>query len=129
VLRAAMGACFRIPLIAMPDCQAAADWLATGPAAVEMIAADPAQADPENYPDRSSQLFSQWPSRWPVPAALVIGNEARGLSDDVCRLCRRHVAIPMPGQVESLNAATAAAILCFHLMLARQEYGRDQIPS
>jgi RNA methyltransferase, TrmH family len=110
VLRAAMGSCFHVPLVMMPDLQAAADWLSTGVPAVEMIAA----FTPEN-----GRPGGSWPSKWPVPAAVVIGNEARGLPEEAGHLCVCSAAIPMPGRAESLNAASAAAILCFELMRAR----------
>lgn len=48
--------------------------------------------------------------------ALLIGNEARGLSDDVSDLADRKIKIPMEGKVESLNAAIATAILMYEAM-------------
>lgn len=42
---------------------------------------------------------------------LAIGSEGRGLSREVLDLCDRTVIIPMRPGTESLNAATAAAIL------------------
>ncbi len=106
VLRAAMGSCFHIPLLALPDITAIAEWLAAGPCPVPLLAADPNGTDCR-------------PDRLPVPAALVIGNEARGLSAEARRICSRLVRIPMPGRAESLNAAAAAAILSYELMRAR----------
>lgn len=48
--------------------------------------------------------------------ALLIGNEARGLSDEVSALADRMIKIPMEGKVESLNAAIATAILMYEAM-------------
>lgn len=45
-------------------------------------------------------------------AALVIGNESRGLSDSVLSLCSQEVTIPRLGGAESLNAAVSTGILC-----------------
>jgi TrmH family RNA methyltransferase len=45
--------------------------------------------------------------------ALIIGNEGRGVSDEVMRLARTRVTLPMKGNIESLNAAIAAAILMY----------------
>lgn len=45
--------------------------------------------------------------------AFAIGNEGAGLSAELSSLARQKVTIPMPGAVESLNAAAAAAICCF----------------
>ena len=44
-------------------------------------------------------------------AAVAIGSEGRGLSDEVLALCDATVKIPMSERCESLNAAVAAAIL------------------
>lgn len=44
--------------------------------------------------------------------AFVIGNEGAGVSQDLQQAATRRVRIPMPGAVESLNAAAAAAV-CF----------------
>ena len=48
-------------------------------------------------------------------AVIVIGNEGRGLSDAVRALITERVTIPKYGSAESLNAATAAAIVCDNL--------------
>lgn len=45
--------------------------------------------------------------------ALVFGNEGAGLSDALAKVAHDAVAIPMPGKVESLNAAAAAAVCLF----------------
>ena len=42
---------------------------------------------------------------------VIIGNEGHGLSAAVVEACGRSVYIPMADHVESLNAATAAAVL------------------
>ncbi len=42
--------------------------------------------------------------------ALIIGNEARGISDEVLRISDMRVKIAMDGLAESLNAAVAAGI-------------------
>lgn len=49
---------------------------------------------------------------------LLIGNEAKGLSDEASNYADKLVRIPMAGKVESLNAAIASAILMYEL--ARQ---------
>ena len=53
--------------------------------------------------------------------AFMIGNEARGLSDDAAELCDRWVKIPMPGQAESLNASIAAGVLMYEVVRQRLE--------
>ena len=46
-------------------------------------------------------------------AALVIGNEGRGVSEELASLADERITLPMEGSVESLNAAVAAAILMY----------------
>lgn len=45
--------------------------------------------------------------------AFLIGNEARGLSDELSSKADRKIKIPMAGKVESLNAAVATLILMY----------------
>lgn len=51
--------------------------------------------------------------------AMVVGNEGHGISQEVLDACDRRVIIPMRARCESLNAATAAAILLWEM--GRQE--------
>ena len=44
-------------------------------------------------------------------AALAIGSEGRGLSEEMLALCDKTIRIPMTERCESLNAAIAAAVL------------------
>lgn len=48
--------------------------------------------------------------------AVLIGNEAKGLDDNITALCDSMITIPMAGRAESLNAHAAAAILCYEMM-------------
>lgn len=45
--------------------------------------------------------------------AFLIGNEGNGLTEDLAEQADTYIRIPMEGQVESLNAAVAAAILMY----------------
>jgi len=46
-------------------------------------------------------------------ALLVLGSESRGLSQEVSAACKTLVRIPMTSGVESLNVATAAALMLY----------------
>jgi 23S rRNA (guanosine2251-2'-O)-methyltransferase len=50
------------------------------------------------------------------PVAIVLGSETDGIGPEVARLITDWVEIPMPGAVESLNVASAAAVACFELV-------------
>ncbi len=47
--------------------------------------------------------------------ALVMGNEGRGVSEEILELCDKYIYIKMNDQVESLNVAVATSILLYEL--------------
>ncbi len=95
-VRASAGALFRAPLAA------------TGPKG-ERIGADPHRGDPYHQADLTG------------PLTLVVGNEAHGLDQlDQTAAIDRWVSIPMAESVESLNVASATAILCFEIARQRR---------
>ena len=53
------------------------------------------------------------------PAAIVIGNEGEGMSRLVAETCDFKVSIPMRGNISSLNASAAAAILIYEAVRQR----------
>ncbi len=104
VLRAAMGAHFRLPVHPMT-------W--------EEIARLCRASDLRVY---LGDMHGPpcWEADFRSPLALVIGGEARGASEEGRALAQGTVGIPMPGEVESLNAAIAGAILIFEVVRQRQ---------
>lgn len=52
------------------------------------------------------------------PTAWVFGNEARGLADEQLTLVDRAVSLPIYGQAESLNLATAASVCLYESAFA-----------
>ena len=57
----------------------------------------------------------------PKECVLVFGNERQGISDEVLRVCKRQVKIPMEaGLIESLNVSATAAIVLERLYVARK---------
>ncbi|GAA2348935.1 RNA methyltransferase [Saccharopolyspora halophila] len=48
-------------------------------------------------------------------AVFVLGSETAGLSEEVQERIAQPLSIPMSGGVESLNVASAAAVLCFEI--------------
>lgn len=53
--------------------------------------------------------------------AFLIGNEGNGLSDELSELSDEYIRIPMYGQVESLNAAVASAVLMYEVQRQRRK--------
>lgn len=48
-------------------------------------------------------------------ACYVVGSETTGISPEVDEMLDERVSIPMRNRVESLNAAVAASLVCFHV--------------
>ncbi|OGO33914.1 MAG: hypothetical protein A2W35_03745 [Chloroflexi bacterium RBG_16_57_11] len=102
VLRAGMGAHFRLPIHSL-DWEAIAPHLA--PLKVFLAAKDEGLACTQ--------------ADFRPPLALIIGGEAEGAGPQARRLANACVHIPMPGGGESLNAAVAAGILLFEVLRQR----------
>ncbi len=52
-------------------------------------------------------------------AAVLIGNEANGLSDEISEKADMLIKIPMIGKAESINAAAAAAVIIYECLRQR----------
>jgi rRNA methylases len=102
-LRAGMGAMFRIPIFSTDD--APADMAAAAGKNMRPMAAVPR----EGACDVTGIRFFKG-------AIMCIGNEGNGLTDRLIDACPEKVTIPMNGRAESLNAATAAAILMWEMV-------------
>lgn len=55
------------------------------------------------------------------PIGLVIGSEGEGVSRLVKEACDFHAAIPMKGQIDSLNASVAMGILAYEIVRQRMQ--------
>ena len=55
------------------------------------------------------------------PSAFLIGNEGAGLSDEISRKADKLILIPMKGEVESLNAAVSASLICYETLRQRMK--------
>ena len=53
------------------------------------------------------------------PTVIVMGSEGKGISDSVLSLCNVQAAIPMSGQIGSLNVSVATAIVLFEAVRQR----------
>lgn len=60
-----------------------------------------------------------------VPSAIVLGNESRGLPERIPGGVDGWIAIPMSGQVESLNVGVAGSILLFEAARQQRRAQRD----
>ena len=101
-LRASAGSIFRLPVARREHLEDAAGILAELRAAGYTVAGALARGG-EDY--RRAMP--------PPPLALVVGGEAAGLPQEVEKLLDARLTIPTNPRVESLNVATAAAVLLF----------------
>lgn len=105
VVRAGMGAHFRLPLVRHPLPELAQRL----PSSLKWVLAEASGAIPLWQADLRSGL------------ALILGNEAHGASAWARQQAQERVYIPMPGGMESLNVAMAGAILLFEVVRQRWE--------
>jgi TrmH family RNA methyltransferase len=103
VLRASMGAVFRLPLC---HCAEAPEIIKKlNGFGVATLAAVP---DSTAVPVTKINFASS--------CAAVIGNEGNGLTEEAIKACSVRTTIPMLGRAESLNAAASAAILMWEMV-------------
>ncbi len=62
---------------------------------------------------------SYWDVDLRSPTLILLGNEGAGLSDELAALADLQVKIPMADTVESLNVATAAALMLYEVRRQR----------
>lgn len=58
-----------------------------------------------------------------VPVAIVMGSEDTGISPEVLRMCDRLAAIPVLGNIGSLNVSVAAGVLLYEAVRQRLSAG------
>jgi TrmH family RNA methyltransferase len=63
--------------------------------------------------EESTSLYA---ARWDGPLAWVFGAEGQGVRRELIDLAGLRIRIPMPGAVESLNVAAAAAVCLFEAL-------------
>ncbi len=104
VLRAGMGAHYRIAIRQARDVAQVEEWI--GGAQRLLAAAE------------GSEVYTT--VNWTQPSALVIGSEAHGARLTASWSDLRRIAIPMARQVESLNAAVAGSVILFEAARQRR---------
>ncbi len=63
-------------------------------------------------------------ARFDFPVCLVLGNEVKGVTDELLALCDMAVDIPMRGLKQSLNVTVAYGILVYHVAGLYEKTGR-----
>jgi TrmH family RNA methyltransferase len=63
---------------------------------------------------------SCWETELRQPLVLIIGGEAEGASEPARKVATQKISIPMPADIESLNAGVAGSVLMFEVVRQRQ---------
>jgi tRNA G18 (ribose-2'-O)-methylase SpoU len=104
-LRASMGSAFHVPVIrSRALATVIGDWRRDG---VRIVATVPRGGT------------SMYDIDFTHPTAVLLGSEGAGLSGDLLETSDTRVSIPMHGNIESLNAAVAAAVLFYEAQRQR----------
>ena len=98
-IRSTMGSIYRMPFVYVSDIVGAIKEL--GAAGIKTYAAHLKGVEPYHAFDYKGG------------SAFLIGNEGNGLSDEATKAAEIFLKIPMEGEVESLNAAIASAVLMY----------------
>lgn len=103
VVRAGMGAHFRLPIHSM-------SW-------------DEIQKHVSGLQIYLADMDGQpcWETDLTQPLALIIGGEADGASESARRMATARISIPMQGRMESLNAGAAGSVLMFEAARQRNK--------
>lgn len=115
-VRGTMGSLFSVPFARLDDVGSLRPWL-------ERLGHRPVGAD-------AREGETVWESRaFKGSVALVLGNEARGLGDDVRGVLTDYVGLPLFGSAESLNVAIAGGVLMYEwLRVNRPDSTQPPLP-
>ena len=105
VVRATMGAMFRMPFMVSDDL----------PAEIRRMKSEGVQV----YAAHLRGTKNHWDFDYRQPTAFMIGNEGNGLQDEIAALADTYLRIPMMGHTESLNAGVAASVLMYEVLRQR----------
>lgn len=104
VVRAGMGAHFRLPIHSMGWDEIRKVVKSEG---LQVLIAD-------------MDGQSCWETDLKQPVTLIVGSEADGASESARKLANGKISIPMAGDVESLNAGVAGSVLMFEVVRQRK---------
>ncbi len=106
VIRSTMGSIFRMPFI----------YVESVPQVLETLKASGIHTYAAHL--KGEKNYDEFD--YTQPTAFLIGNEGNGLTKETADAADTYILIPMKGEVESMNAATSAAILTFEASRQRR---------
>lgn len=104
-LRSTMGSIFHLPVVTVDDLVYLLDLLAAKN--IKLVVGEPRLGEPIQTLDLTQ------------PVALVVGNEANGVSAQILNQADLRATIPMLGRAESLNAGVACSIMLYEAVRQR----------
>lgn len=105
-IRATMGSIYRVPFLYTPNL----------PAVIEKLTARDITVYAAHL--QGEKIYDACDCK--KGTAFLIGNESGGLREETVKKAAARIKIPLSGEVESLNAAIAAAVLMFEAARQRQ---------
>lgn len=116
VVRSSAGSVFHLPLVPMPSFDDAVDYLRNRGVA---LLGTSGSVGAEDLSEVIAASMQGVPTVLTRSHAWLMGNEAKGLSEEELAACDSLVTIPMTGHAESLNVASAASICLYASQLLR----------
>ncbi len=104
-VRASAGSLLHIPVVPVNSISEAVNWLKAKE--FQIVG---------TVPEGGESVFE---AKFGDRVAVLIGNEARGLSEEAKRSVDLSVTVPMVGKAESLNVAVAAGIVLYEILRRR----------
>jgi TrmH family RNA methyltransferase len=111
VVRSTMGSIFRVPFLYVDNLPQTIETLKSSGTSVYGTFME------------GSEIYYE--KDFKKPSAIVIGNEANGISPSVKETLSGHIRIPMEGKLESLNAAVSAAVVLYEAARQRKNITRN----
>lgn len=65
--------------------------------------------------------LNYWQAGLTMPLALVMGDEGKGLSNDVVKQADQMIGLPVHGKISSLNVSASAAVLMYEVVRQRRQ--------
>ena len=106
VIRSTMGSVLRVPFVYASDLKEACEQMK--------------KAEISLYAAHLKGMHNYDQEDYTKDTGFLIGNEAKGLTDEMAAVADTYIKIPMAGQVESLNAAVASSVLMFEAARQRR---------
>ncbi len=112
-IRSTMGSIYRVPFVIAEDMEEILAWFRR-----HEVSTYAAHLKGEHFYDEEDYCKG---------TAFFIGNEGNGLSDDLAGKADYFIKIPMEGQLESLNAGVACAILMYEASRQRRTHSKKKM--